>query len=217
MWRVFWVRLGAPLFMRVVWASGGGAFSVYGPGACGRVCVFCVCLGSLWGVFCVRPGVQWRGLFWVQLGAVVGVFCVLSGLRASCGARVRWVFGSSGVGVFCARLWVYPVCYEVDSSPLFNFNRIFPPFPGACRNLCAETSYLRVQCLCLATLGYAILCAGRRGYNTDVFGYGLPTESGVGSQWRYCYCRGREVGNHSEKDMGSLGKFAFIPSSHLEI
>lgn len=27
----------APLFMRVVfWASGGGAFSVYGPGACGR-------------------------------------------------------------------------------------------------------------------------------------------------------------------------------------
>lgn len=25
----------------------------------------------------------------------------------------------------------FPVCYEVDSSPLFNFNRIFPPFPGA--------------------------------------------------------------------------------------
>lgn len=38
-------------------------------------------------------------------------------------------------GVFCARLWVYPVCYEVDSSPLFNFNHIFPPVPGACRNL----------------------------------------------------------------------------------
>lgn len=180
-----------------------------------------------------------------------GAFCVLSGLRACCGARVRWVSGLSGgasfahrsgpisghgwgrwcaclflgacpvgaweqwrwrvlragsVGlllrrcilvevrtllcgaysgcgwappylcvwsghlaawrVFCARLWVYPVCYEVENSPLFNFNRIFPPFPGACRNLCAETSYLRVQCLCLATLGYAILCAGRRGYNT---------------------------------------------------
>lgn len=28
--------VGRPLFMRVVWASGGGAFSVYGPGACGR-------------------------------------------------------------------------------------------------------------------------------------------------------------------------------------
>ena len=25
----------------------------------------------------------------------------------------------------------FPVCYEVDNSPLFNFNRIFPPFPGA--------------------------------------------------------------------------------------
>lgn len=51
----------------------------------------------------------------------------------------------------------------------------------------------------------------------DVFGYGLPTESGVGSQWRCCYCRGREVGHPSEKDMGSLGKFAFIPFSHLKI
>lgn len=50
----------------------------------------------------------------------------------------------------------------------------------------------------------------------DVFGYGLPTESGVGSQWRYCYCRGREVGNHSEKDMDALGKFAFIPPFPLK-
>lgn len=23
----------------------------------------------------------------------------------------------------------FPVCYNVDSSPLFNFTRIFPPFP----------------------------------------------------------------------------------------
>lgn len=88
MWRVFWVRLGAPLFMRVVWASGGGAFSVYGPGAC-----------------CVRR----------FLRAVVGCFGYgWGGLAAWC--------------VFCARLWVYPVCYEVDNSPLFNFNRIFSPF-----------------------------------------------------------------------------------------
>ena len=28
---------------------------------------------------------------------------------------------------------------------------------------------------------------------------------------------GREVGNTSENGMGSLGKFAFIPSSHLKI
>ena len=58
-----------------------------------------------------------------------------AGVRVYLWARVRWVLGSSGVGVFCARLRVYPVCYDVDSSPLFNFNRIFPPFPGACRNL----------------------------------------------------------------------------------
>ena len=118
-------------------------------------------------VVCVlcAAGPNGRGVFYIRLGAVVGVFCVLSGLRASCGARVRWVFGSSGVGVFCARLWVYPVCYEVDNSPLFNFNRIFSPFSRSVPKPCAETSYLRVQCLCLATLGYAILCAGRRGYN----------------------------------------------------
>ena len=29
--------------------------------------------------------------------------------------------------------------------------------------------------------------------------------------------RGREVGNTSENGMGALGKFAFIPSSHLKI
>lgn len=205
-------------------------------GAVGRPPIYACGLG-IWrrGVFCVLPGAQWRGLFCVQLGAVAGVFCVLSGLRACCGARVLWASGLfwvahllragrpiSGHGwglaawrVFCARLRVYPVCYEVDSSPLFNFNRIFPPFPGACRNLCAETSYLRVQCLC----GRADVWSARAVGTTilDVFGYGLPTESGVGSQWRYCYCRGREVGNHSEKDMGSLGKFAFIPPFPLKI
>lgn len=138
----------------------------------------------------------------------------VAGVRGYLWARVRWVLGSSGVGAFCVRLWVYPVCYEVDNSPLFNFNRIFSPFLGA-RKPSAETSYLRVQCLC----GRADVWSARAVGATilDVFGYGLPTESGLGSQWRCCYCRGREVGNHSEKDMGSLGKFAFIPSSHLKI
>lgn len=51
----------------------------------------------------------------------------------------------------------------------------------------------------------------------DVFGYGLPPESGVGSQWRYCCCRVREVWNTSGCGIGALGKFAFIPSSHLKI
>ena len=167
MWRVFWVRLGAPYLC--VWSGhlAAGRFLCTAPGPV-AVSVFCVCLGSLWGVFCVRPGAQWRDLFWVQLGAVAWVFCVLSGLRACCGARVLWVSGllggasfarrsgpisRHGWGRWCAWLSVgacpvgaweqwcwrvlraalgFPVCYEVDSSPLFNFNRIFPPFPGAC-------------------------------------------------------------------------------------
>lgn len=149
--------------------------------------------------------------------------------RVFCGCPACWVAhllragrglfpGTAGAwrrGVFCVRLWVYPVYYEVDNSPLFNFNRIFPPFSRSVPKPCAETSYLRVQCLC----GRADVWSARAVGATilDVFGYGLPTESGVGSQWRYCYCRGREVGNHSEKDMGSLGKFAFIPSFPLKI
>ena len=142
-------------------------------------------LGPWWCVFCVRPGPM-----------AVACFGYSWGLLRGCSA--------------CCWAW-----WPVDSSPLFNFNRIFPPFPGARGNLCAETSYLRVQCLC----GRADVWGARAVVATilDVFGYGLPTESGVGSQWRYCYCRGREVGNHSEKDMGSLGKFAFIPPSHLKI
>lgn len=132
------------------------------------------------------------------------IFC------AQVGAYFRVRLGSGGAWrVFCARLWVYPVCYEVDNSPLFNFNRIFPPFLGARGNLCAETSYLRVQCLCGRADVWSARAVGA--IILDVFGYGLPTESGVGSQWRYCYCRGREVGNHSEKDIGPLGKICLYP------
>lgn len=103
--------------------------------------------------------------------------------------------------------WIVPLCLILTEFS--------PHFPERVPKPCAETSYLRVQCLC----GRADVWSARAVGATilDVFGYGLPTESGVGSQWRYCYCRGREVGNHSEKDMGSLGKFAFIPSSHLKI
>lgn len=139
----------------------------------------------------------------------------VAGVRVYFWARVRWVFGSSGVAcsvrgfgfILFVMRWIVPLCLILTA--------FFPPFPGACRNLCAETSYLRVQCLC----GRADVWGARVVGATilDVLGYGLPTESCVGSQWRYCYCRGREIGNHSEKDMGSLGKFAFIPSSHLKI
>lgn len=118
--------------------------------------------------------------------------------------------------VFCARLrvflfvmrWIIPLCLILTA--------FFPPSRSACRNLCVETSYLRVQCLWGRADGWGARAVGAT--ILDVFGYGLPTESGLGSQWRCCYCRGQEVGNHSEKDIGPpLGKFAFIPSSHLKI
>lgn len=112
--------------------------------------VFCGC-PACWVAHLLRAG---RGLF--------------PGTAGAAGMRVYlWALGSSGVArILCAALG-FPVCYEVDNSPLFNFNRIFSPhFPERVPKPCAETSYLRVQCLCLATLGYAILCAGRRGYNT---------------------------------------------------
>lgn len=160
----------------------------------GGVCSVCGRAQWPWRVLRTAGGCGVRGYFW---------------------ARVRWVFGSSGVGAFCVRLWVYHVCYEVDNSPLFNFNRIFPPFSRSVPKPCAETSYLRVQCLC----GRADVWGAREVGATilDVFGYGLPTESGVGSQRRYCCCRGREVGHPSENGMNSLGKFAFIPPFSLKI
>lgn len=166
------------------------------------VCVLCAAGPNGRGVFYVRP----RSVVWSVFRARLGPGGVAR-IPGAVGRPYCWA---------CYRLRVYPVCYEVDNSPLFNFNRIFSPLSrSACRNLCAETSYLRVQCL----WGRADVWSAREvgSIILDVFGYGLPTESGLGSQRRYCYCRGREVGNHSEKDMGSLGKFAFIPSSHLKI
>lgn len=92
---------------------------------------FCGC-PACWVAHLLRAG---RGLFPGTAGAW------RRGAYSGCGwGWWRGMFRVSASG--------FPVCYEVDSSPLFNFNRIFPPFPGACRNLCAETSYLRVQCLC---------------------------------------------------------------------
>lgn len=56
--------------MRVVWASGGGAFSVYTAPGPVAVSVFCVCLGSLWGVFCVLlwavPGTAGPIIVWLS-------------------------------------------------------------------------------------------------------------------------------------------------------
>lgn len=119
----------------------------------------------------------------------------------SVGAWRRGAYSVRGFGfILFVMRWIVPLCLILTA---------FSPLSRSVPKPCAETSYLRVQCLC----GRADVWSARAVGATilDVFGYGLPTESGVGAQWRYCYCRGREVGNRSEKDMGSLGKFAFIP------
>lgn len=73
-------------------------------------------------VVCVlcAAGPNGRGVFYVRLGPLVCVV-ICGRVSGGCLGAVAW-------RVFCARLWVYPVCYEVDNSPLFNFNRIFSPF-----------------------------------------------------------------------------------------
>lgn len=69
MWRVFWVRLGAPYLC--VWSGhlAAGRFLCTAPGPV-AVSVFCVCLGSLWGVFCVLlwavPGTARPIIVWVS-------------------------------------------------------------------------------------------------------------------------------------------------------
>lgn len=143
--------------------------------------------GYGWGRWCA----------WLSVGACsVGVW-----------EQWRGAYSVRGFGfILFVMRWIIPLCLILTA---------FSPLPRSAPKPCAETSYLRVQCLC----GRADVWSARAVGATilDVFGYGLPTESGVGSQWRYCYCRGREVGHPSENGMNSLGKFAFIPSSHLKI
>lgn len=115
------MRLGAPLFMRVVWASGGGAFSVCGPGVC------CVrrflravvgCSGYGWAdnsvgvvVCCVRRFLRTAGgpVAWPVLGTVGG--CCWGVLRAVGPEGLLWA-GSVGVRlvgwrIFCAQVGAY--------------------------------------------------------------------------------------------------------------
>lgn len=153
-------------------------------------------------VVCVlcAAGPNGRGVFYVRLGPLVCVV-IFGRVSGGCLGVVAWC-------VFCARFrvflfvmrWIIPLCLILTA---------FFPLSRSAPKPCAETSYLRVQCLC----GRADVWSARAVGATilDVFGYGLPTESGVGSQWRYCYCRGREVGNHSEKDIGPLGKICLYP------
>lgn len=152
-----------------------------GHGCWGRWCA-CLFLGACpvgaWEQW------RWRVLRAGSVGLLLRRRILVEVRTLLCGAYSGCGWGLAAWRVFCARLWVYPVCYEVDSSPLFNFNRIFPPFSRSVPKPCAETSYLRGQCLC----GRADVWGAREvgSIILDVFGYWLPTESGLGSQWRYC-------------------------------
>ena len=139
---------------------------------------------------------RWRVLRAGSVGLLLRRRILVEVRTLLCGAYSVRGFGF----ILFVMRWIIPLCLILTA---------FSPLSRSVPKPCAETSYLRVQCLC----GRADVWSARAVGATilDVFGYGLPTESGVGAQWRYCYCRGREVGNRSEKDMGSLGKFAFIP------
>ena len=112
------------------------------------------------GVCCVRRFLRTAGgpVAWPVLGTVGG--CCGGILRAVGPEGLLWSACSVGVRlvgwrIFCAQVGAYfrvrlgpggvacilcaasgfPVCYEVDSSPLFNFNRIFPPSPERAETL----------------------------------------------------------------------------------
>ena len=107
------------------------------------------------------------------------IFC------AQVGAYFRVRLGSGGVArirvfLFVMR-WIIPLCLILTE--------FFPPFPERVpKRLCTETSYLRVQCLCGRADVWGARAVGATRF--DVFGYGLPPENGIGSQWRYCCCAG---------------------------
>ena len=112
-------------------------------------------------VFCVSPGsavarsaccrAQWP---WRVLGAV-GVWHILraAGLLlwvaySVCGQALllgAWPSPLAGGilrtveawrrGAYSVRGFGFSCLYDVEDFPSFNFTRIFPPFPGACRNL----------------------------------------------------------------------------------
>lgn len=124
MWCVFCARFGA----------GGVAYF-----SCGRVpiagCVFCVWLSPV--DQCVA-GFLLRGCI-LRTAAVCCVVrevwpngpvaCFAYGQGLLCGAYSRCGWAPLLLGVLSAS--GFPVCFEVDNSPLFNFNRIFSPFLGA--------------------------------------------------------------------------------------
>lgn len=80
---------------------------------------------------------------------------------------------------------------------------LIPPFPER-----AETSAQK-PLIC----GYNALCGRADVWSARkvVFGYGLPPENGIGSQWRHCCCRGREVGTPRTVAYRRPGKICLYP------
>lgn len=108
-------------------------------------------LGTVGGC-CGAFSVCCCGLFRLRLGPLV---CVVI-----CGRVFGGCLGVVVLACSVFRLWVYPVCYEVDNSPLFNFNRIFSPFLGARAETSAQKPLIEGTMLMPSDLG---LCYFMRG------------------------------------------------------
>lgn len=118
----------AGLLLRIAYSVGGQALLL---GA--RLGPLAGCILRTDEVCCVARVLCADGflLLWRILVEVRTLLCGAYSVRGL--GLVAWRVPCFGFGFSCL--------YDVDISPLFNFNRIFPPFPE-----CAETSYLRVQC-----------------------------------------------------------------------
>ena len=110
-------------------------------------------------VVCVlcAAGPNGRGVFYVRLGSLVCLF-IFGRVSGGCLGAVALACSVRGFGfILFVMRWIIPLCLILTA--------FFPPSPERAetlrRNLLFEGTMLS-----LATLGYAILCAGRRGYNT---------------------------------------------------
>lgn len=117
---VFLLSSGPCCVARILGAVGRPPIYACGLGIWRRG-VFCVCLGSLWGVFCV--------LLWAVPGTAGPLVCVVICGRVFCGCLgvVASARSACGFGF---------ILFVMRNSPLFNFNRIFPPpFPERAETL----------------------------------------------------------------------------------
>lgn len=95
------------------------------------VCVFVGARPCCVSVFCLRP----RSVVWSVRSGPMAPWRVLRTAAVCCVERIPGTAGAwrrgaySRCGWACYRLWVYPVCYEVDKIPLcLILTEFFPPF-----------------------------------------------------------------------------------------